>query len=87
MEGKVSTLEILLSENNLSSVFSSLNSLERLSGETKVILDEVRALRRSLQGYKEELEIDRSETEKVAKIQEAQKAQEEKARAERQRLM
>jgi peptidoglycan hydrolase CwlO-like protein len=86
MEGKVSTLEILLSENNLSSVFSGLNSLERLSAETKVILDEVRALRRSLQGYKEELEVDRSETEKVAKIQESQKIQEEKARAERQRL-
>jgi peptidoglycan hydrolase CwlO-like protein len=86
MEGKTSTLEILLSENNLSAVFSSLNSLERLSGETKVILDEVKKLRRSLQGYKEELEVDRSETEKVAKIQEAQKAEEERARAERQRL-
>jgi peptidoglycan hydrolase CwlO-like protein len=86
MEGKTSTLEILLSENNLSAVFSSLNSLERLSGETKVILDEVKKLRRSLQGYKEELEGDRSETEKVAKIQEAQKAEEERARAERQRL-
>lgn len=86
MEGKTSVLEIIISENNLSSVFSSLNSLERLSGETKVILDEVRELRRSLQGYKEELEVDRSETEKIAKIQEAQKIQEEQARAERQRL-
>jgi peptidoglycan hydrolase CwlO-like protein len=86
MEGRTSTLEIMLSENNLSAVFGSLNSLERLSGEAKSILDEVRALRRSLQGYKEELEVDRTETEKVAKIQEAQKAQEEAARIERQRL-
>jgi len=86
MEGRISVLEILLAENNLSAVFSSLNSLEKLSGETKSILDEVKNLRRSLQGYKVELENDRSETEKVAKIQEAQKVQEEAARKERQKL-
>ncbi len=85
-EGRISVLEILLTEDNLSAVFGSLNSLERLSGETKSVLDEVRELRRSLQGYKVELENDRSETEMVAKIQEAQKAQEEAARKERQRL-
>ncbi len=88
LEGRTSSsaLEILLTEDNLSAVFNSLNSLERLSGETKSILDEVKTLRRSLQGYKEELEEDRSETERVARIQEAQKEQEESARAERQRL-
>jgi peptidoglycan hydrolase CwlO-like protein len=86
MEGRISVLEILITEDNLSAVFGSLNSLERLSGETKSVLDEVRELRRSLQGYKVELETDRSETEKVAKIQEAQKAQEEATRKERERL-
>lgn len=86
MEGRISVLEIFLTEDNLSAVFNSLNSLERLSGESKSILDEVKDLRRSLQGYKVELENDRSETEKVAKIQEAQKAREEAARAERQKL-
>ncbi len=86
MENRASVLEILLTEDNLSAVFSNLNSLERLSGETKTILDEVRELRNNLRGYKDELETDMTETEKVAKIQEAQKAQEEAARAERQRL-
>ncbi len=88
LEGRSSSsaLEIVLREDNISDVFNSLNSLERLSGETKNILDDVRKLRRSLQGYKEDLEDDRAETERVARIQEAQKAQEEAARAERQRL-
>jgi peptidoglycan hydrolase CwlO-like protein len=86
MEGRISILEILMTEDNLSAVFGSLNSLERLSGETKSVLDEVKNLRRSLQGYKVELESDMSETEKIAKIQELQKAQEEAARRERQRL-
>lgn len=86
MEGRTSTVEILLTEDNLSSVFGSLNSLERLSGEAKSVLDEVRNLRDNLRGYKEELESDMTETERVAKMQEAQKAEEEAARAERQRL-
>ncbi len=86
MEGRVSVMEILLTEDNLSAVFSNLNALEWLSGEAKGILDEVRALRRSLQGYKEELEADMTETERVAKIQEAQRAEEEAARREQERL-
>ncbi len=86
MEDRASVLEILLTEDSLSAVFGSLNSLERLSGETKVVLDEVRNLRDELRGYKDNLEGDRKEAEQVARIQEAQKAQEEAARAERQRL-
>jgi len=85
-EGRTPVIETLLVEDNLSATFSSLNSLERLSGEAKGILDEVKEFRRSLKGYKEDLEVDKTETEKVAKIQEAQKAQEEAARNERQRL-
>ncbi len=85
-EGRTSVLEIILTEDNLSSAFTSINSLQTLSVETKNILDNVKALKRSLEGHKTELEGDRSETERIAKIQEAQKAQEEAARAERQRL-
>ncbi len=85
-EGRTSILEIMLTEDNLSSAFTSINSLETLSIETKNILDNVKALKRSLEGQKAGLESDRSETERVAKIQEAQKAQEEAARAERRRL-
>ncbi len=85
-EGRSSVLDILITEKDLSSLFVSLNSLERLSKEAKSVLDEVKSLKLSLQGYKEELEIDKTETEKVAKIQELQKQEEEKARAERQRL-
>ncbi len=86
MEGRASVIEIILTENNLSEVFSSLNSLERLSGETKSILDEVKELRRSLEGYKDELEDDKEATERVARIQEAQKAEEEATRRERERI-
>jgi peptidoglycan hydrolase CwlO-like protein len=86
MEGRISTLEILIMEENLSSVFNSLSALERLSEDAKSVLDEVKELKLSLQGYKEELETDKTETEKIAKLQELQKQEEEKARAERQRL-
>ncbi len=86
MQERISTIEILLTEDDLSSVFSSLNALERLSKETIGILDEVKDLKLSLQGYKKNLESDKTETERVARIQELQKAEEEAARAERQRL-
>jgi peptidoglycan hydrolase CwlO-like protein len=85
-ESRVTPLEMILAEDNLSAVFTSLNSLERLSQETKNILDEVRELKWSLQGYKDDLETDKERTERVAKIQEAQKAEEEAARRERERL-
>jgi len=85
-EGRTSTLEILLVEDDLSSVFGSLNSLERLSGEAKSILREVTELRRSLRGYREDLEEDKEQTERVARIQEAQKREEEAARRERESL-
>ncbi len=85
-EGRTSTVEILLAEDDLSSVFGSLNSLERLSDETRSILTDVKDLRRSLEGYKEELEEDKQETERIARIQEAQKREEEAARRERESL-
>ncbi len=85
-EGRTSFLEVLLTEDNLSALFVNLNSLERLSGQTRDILNEVKDLRRSLLGYKENLEEDKAQTERVAKIQEAQRAQEEAARAEQQKL-
>ncbi len=86
-ESRTPLIEILLTEDNLSSAFKSINSLETLSSETRSILNEVKQLKRSLQGYKTDLEEDKSETERVARIQEAQRAEEEAARAERQRLL
>jgi membrane-bound lytic murein transglycosylase B len=70
----------------LSAVFSRLNALERLSGETSVILDEVKNLKASLENQKVGLEVDKAETERVLKINELQKAQEETTRAEQQKL-
>ncbi len=86
LESRKSTVEVLLTEDNLSSVFSSLNSLGYLSSETRSILDDVREYRASLRGYKEDLESDKTETERVARVQEAQKAAEEAAKREQQRL-
>ncbi len=85
-EGRLSTMEILLMEEDLSSIFVSLNSLERLSDETGNILDEVRELRSSLQGYKENLEEDKEATERTARMQELQKAEEEAARRRQEEL-
>ncbi len=85
-ESNASVIEILLAEDNLSSAFSNINALETLSAEAKGVLDEVKRLKLSLQGYKVNLETDLTETEKIARLQEAQKAQEESARAEQQRL-
>ncbi len=85
-EGRVSNLEILLAEDDLSSFFNNLNLLERLSRESKVILDEVKELRSQLQQEKTVLEQDRTETERIARVQEEQKRQEELARKEQERL-
>ncbi len=86
MERRSSTLEIMLTEDNLSSVFSNLNSLKYLSSEKKEILNEIKNLRFSLRGYKVDLEEDREATQKTAQIQEEQKRQEEAARREQERL-
>ncbi len=85
-EGRKSSIEVLIKEDNLSALFSSFNSLERLSSQAQSVLDEVKNLRNSLQGYKGELESDKEETEKIARMQEAQKAQEEAARRDRESL-
>ncbi len=80
MEDRASTVEILLVEEDLSSVFNNLNSLQRLSEETRSILDDVRDMRSSLAGYKEDLQEDQEEARRTAQIMEAQKEQEEAAR-------
>jgi peptidoglycan hydrolase CwlO-like protein len=85
-EERTTTLEVFLTEDNLSAVFSRLNSLERLSKETSSILDEVKDLKISLENQKQGLELDKEETERVARVQELQKAEEEAAREERERL-
>ncbi len=85
-EGRVSTLEKLFREDDLSSFFGNLQALERLSEETKGILEEVRQLRSNLKGEKDYLEDTRAETEQIARIQEMQRQKEEAARAERERL-
>ncbi len=85
-EERKSLLFILLMEDDLSSFFTNLTLLERLSEETKVILDEIKALRSSLQGQRVTLSEEKEEVERVARIQAMQKAEEEAARAERQRL-
>lgn len=85
-EERTSTFEVFLTEDNLSAVFSRLNALERLSEETSTILDEVKNLKTSLENQKVGLEVDKAETERIARLQEAQKAQEEATRSERERL-
>ncbi len=86
MEGRTSTIEVLIIEDDLSSVFNNLNSLERLSSETRSILDNVRDFRSSLAGYKEDLEEDQEEARRTAQIMEAQKRQEEAARRQQESL-
>ncbi len=85
-EDRKSVFFILLTEDDLSSFFSNLTLLERLSEETKNVLDEIKILKASLQGQKITLSEEKEEAERVARIQAIQRAEEEAARLEREKL-
>ncbi len=85
-EERKSLLFILLMEEDLSSFFNNLTLLERLSTETKSVLDQIKDLRSSLQGQKVTLSGEKEEVERIARVQALQRAEEEIARIERERL-
>ncbi len=85
-EEKKSVLEILIVENDLSDFFNNLATLETLSKESKSILDEVKALRNSLESEEEKLDREREEARQYAEVQAAQKAQSEEVKNEQQYL-
>lgn len=68
-EDKKSTIEILLSEDNISDFFNSVFGLEILSSETRNILGEITTLKVNLEIEKDNLDGKRTETEKMARIQ------------------
>ncbi len=85
-ENEKSILEILITEDDLSGFFNNLTSLERLSEETQKILEEIRALRNSLETEEEQLAREREEAQRTAEMQAMQKAENQDARQEHARL-
>ncbi len=67
-ENRKSTLEIILTEDDLSGFFNNITFIKRLSRESKDILDDVKALRASLESKKDRLTYEREEAERVARL-------------------
>ncbi len=86
MEDRKDSFLVFLEEEDLSSFFSSIALLDKLSEETKGILDEVKSLKSSLESEKATLSSQKTEAEQTARMQEAQRREEAEARAERERL-
>ncbi len=85
-EDRRDLLFILLEEDDISSFFSKITLLERLSEETSSVLDEIRSLKTSLEEEKKVLSSEKSEAERIARMQEMQRREEAAARAEREQL-
>ncbi len=68
-EDKKSTVEIFLSENNISDFFDSVLGLEILSGQTRDLLGEITTLKVNLEIEKDNLDGKRTETEQMARVQ------------------
>ncbi len=85
-EDKKSVLEILMTENNLSSFFDNLTAMDRLSGESQSILNEVRDLRNSLETEEQRLTREREQAQREAEIQALQKQESAAVRSEREHL-
>lgn len=77
-----SLLEVLLSEKELSDFFDDLTALETLNSRSSEILNDIKALKTSLEGQKVSLDREKSELENVVKVQTLQKQESEKAQQE-----
>lgn len=86
-EDKKSTVEIMLSENNISDYFDNSLSLEILSRESRDLLGEIMTLKINLEEEKDFLDGKRSETEQMARIQAIQAQESERIRAAQEALL
>jgi membrane-bound lytic murein transglycosylase B len=74
-ENKKSVLEILMVEDDLSDFFNNLATLEVLSRESNLILDQVKSLRNSLETEEQRLARQKEEVEEEVQVQVVQKRQ------------
>ena len=72
-EDQKSYLEIFLAEKNLSAFFDDLMALEALNEETQRLLENVKALKSSLEGQKKSMDTEKDNLESVVAIQTVQK--------------
>ncbi len=86
-EDSKSTVEILLTERNVSEHFDNSLSLEILSRESRDILGQIMTLKINLEEEKQLLDGKRSETEQMARIQALQAEESERIRAAQEALL
>ena len=68
-EGQKPVIEVLLSENNLSSFFDNLMSLEILNAKSKEFLQNIKILKFNLENQKVSLDTEKGELERIVEIQ------------------
>lgn len=85
-EDQKSLIEILLSEESLSSFFDNLMALEILNQRNQEILQDIKDLKASLESQKEKLVEEKGTLERAVQIQTLQKQESEETRKEQERL-
>lgn len=86
-EDQTPLVEILLSEESISGFFDNIVALEALNSQTQDLLANIKSLKTTLEGQKESLDQDKEETEKVLKVQQLQKKENEINQKEQQQLL
>jgi len=86
-EDKKSLVEVLLSENTLSSFFDNLMALEVLNYKNQELLENIKDLKLSLETQKEKLGGEKDTLEKTVRSLSYQKQESEAARREQERLV
>jgi len=84
---QLSPIEILLSEERISGFFNDLTALEILNSKNKELLEDIKSLKSSLESEKESLAGEKEDTEKMVKIQNLQKEEQEKTKKEKDYLL
>ncbi len=86
-EDQLSLVEVMLTGNTLSDFFDNLMALETLNLKSQDLLDEIKNLKMSLEGQKDNLATEKGDLERVIQIQSSQKQQSQAARAEQETFL
>ena len=86
-EDQKSTIEILLSEKDLSDFFDNLIALEFLNSRNQELLQEIKNLKTTLEGQKQSLDSEKEDLERQVLIQTLQSQESEKTKKEQEYLL
>jgi len=86
-EDRKSLLEVFLSENKISDFFDNLVSLELLGSKNKELLEKIKNLRDYLEDQKESLDGEKTDLEKIIKMQLYQKQQSDSLKEDQEYLL